>query len=394
MGALEGLKILDFSTLLPGPFSTLLLADLGADVLKVSSKSKPDIVIDYPPYVEGTDISANQAWLGRNKKTISLNLKSPEAIEIIKKLVMEYDIVMDQFRPGVMDKLGIGYEALKKINPRVIYCSLTGYGNTGAMKDAAGHDINYLSRSGNMDVAGRKSTGPALYNMQIADVAVGSMNSVIGILAAVYYRERTGEGQFIDIAMQDGLIPFTTMDGTAFLATGKEPKREGERLNGGCMYDFYETKDGKYISVGALEPKFWDNFCSAAGLPELSEGSIWPENIDEAKTKVRNRIKSKTRDEWIEIFKGKDACTEPVLSLKEALLEDEHNKERGAVVDVKLPGSDIFVKQLGCPIKLSKCPPEYREAGYPIGYHTKEIVGKLGFSEEEINEMEAKGVFR
>ena len=238
MGALEGLKILDFSTLLPGPFSTLLLADLGADVLKVSSKSKPDIVIDYPPYVEGTDISANQAWLGRNKKTISLNLKSPEAIEIIKKLVMEYDIVMDQFRPGVMDKLGIGYEALKKINPRVIYCSLTGYGNTGAMKDAAGHDINYLSRSGNMDVAGRKSTGPALYNMQIADVAVGSMNSVIGILAAVYYREKTGEGQFIDIAMQDGLIPFTTMDGTAFLATGKEPKREGERLNGGCMYDF------------------------------------------------------------------------------------------------------------------------------------------------------------
>ena len=171
MGALEGLKILDFSTLLPGPFSTLLLADLGADVLKVSSKSKPDIVLDYPPYVEGTDISANQAWLGRNKKTISLNLKSPEAIEIIKKLVMEYDIVMDQFRPGVMDKLGIGYEALKKINPRVIYCSLTGYGNTGAMKDAAGHDINYLSRSGNMDVAGRKSTGPALYNMQIADVA-------------------------------------------------------------------------------------------------------------------------------------------------------------------------------------------------------------------------------
>ena len=201
-------------------------------------------------------------------------------------------------------------------------------------------------------------------------------------------------GQFIDIAMQDGLIPFTTMDGTAFLATGKEPKREGERLNGGCMYDFYETKDGKYISVGALEPKFWDNFCNAVGLPELSEGSIWPENIDEAKAKVRERIRSKTRDEWTEIFKGKDACTEPVLSLKEALLEDEHNKERGAVVDVKLPDSGISVKQLGCPIKLSKCPPEYKFAGYPVGYHTKEIVSQLGFSEDEINKMEENGVFK
>ena len=395
MGALEGLKILDFSTLLPGPFATLMLADLGAEVLKVSSKSKPDIVIDYPPFVEGTDVSANQAWLGRNKKTISLNLKTSEAVEIVKKLVLEYDIVMDQFRPGVMDKLGLGYEELKKINPRLIYCSLTGYGSTGPMKDAAGHDINYLSRSGNMSVAGRKSTGPVLTNMQIADVAAGSMNSVIGILAAVYYREQTGKGQFIDVSMQDGLIPLTTMDGTAFLASGAEPEREGERLNGGCMYDFYETKDGKYISVGALEPQFWDNFCKCIDMPELSKGSIWPENISEVKERVHSKIREKTRDEWMEIFKGKDACTEPVLSLKEALEEDEHNRQRGVVTEVKLPLNEgVAVKQLACPIKLSVTPPEYKFAGYPVGYHTEEIMKKLGFSQEEIRGLEEKDVFK
>lgn len=225
-GALEGLKILDFSTLLPGPFATTMLADLGAEVLKISGPGKPDIVLDYPPFIEGTDVSANQAWLGRNKKTMLLNLKKPEAVDIVKKLIMEYDIVMEQFRPGVMEKLGLGYEALAEINPHLIYCSLTGYGQTGPLSHRAGHDINYLARSGNMAQAGRTETGPVLTNMQVADVAVGSMNSVIGILAAVQYRNRTGKGQRVDIAMLDGLIPFNGMDGTAFLADGKVPKRE------------------------------------------------------------------------------------------------------------------------------------------------------------------------
>ncbi len=276
-GALEGLKILDFSTLLPGPFATTMLADLGAEVLKISGPGKPDIVLDYPPFIEGTTVSANQAWLGRNKKTMLLNLKKPGAVEVVKKLIMEYDIVMEQFRPGVMEKLGLGYEALAEINPRLIYCSLTGYGQTGPLSHRAGHDINYLARSGNMAQAGRAETGPVLTNMQVADVAVGSMNSVIGILAAVQYRNRTGKGQRVDIAMLDGLIPFNGMDGTAFLAAGKVPKREGERLNGGCMYDFYETKDGQYLSVGALEPKFWAEFCHCIGREDLIEGSVWPE---------------------------------------------------------------------------------------------------------------------
>ena len=174
------------------------------------------------PSVEGTDIAANEAWLGRNKRNIFLNLKHPKAIAIVKQLIQEYDIVIEQFRPGVMEKLGLGYEALKAVNPALIYCSLTGYGQTGPMAKAAGHDCNYLARSGNLAMAGYRDAGPAPMNIQIADICVGSMNSVVGILAAVQYRNRTGKGQYIDVAMLDGLVPFTAMDGTRFLATGED----------------------------------------------------------------------------------------------------------------------------------------------------------------------------
>lgn len=387
-GALEGLKILDFSTLLPGPFATTMLADLGAEVLKISGPGKPDIVLDYPPFIEGTTVSANQTWLGRNKKTMLLNLKKPGAVEVVKKLIMEYDIVMEQFRPGVMEKLGLGYEALAEINPRLIYCSLTGYGQTGPLSHRAGHDINYLARSGNMAQAGRAETGPVLTNMQVADVAVGSMNSVIGILAAVQYRNRTGKGQRVDIAMLDGLIPFNGMDGTAFLAAGKVPKREGERLNGGCMYDFYETKDGQYLSVGALEPKFWAEFCHCIGREDLIEGSVWPEDVKAVKEVIRGILKEKTRDEWMAVFDGRDVCVEPVLSVQEALLEDVHIRAREMVVEVELPLSDgKKVPQYGTAVKLSESPAQYRFGGYPVGYHTEAVLKALGCSDDAIESL-------
>lgn len=387
-GALEGLKILDFSTLLPGPFATTMLADLGAEVLKISGPGKPDIVLDYPPFIEGTTVSANQTWLGRNKKTMLLNLKKPGAVEVVKKLIMEYDIVMEQFRPGVMEKLGLGYEALAEINPRLIYCSLTGYGQTGPLSHRAGHDINYLARSGNMAQAGRAETGPVLTNMQVADVAVGSMNSVIGILAAVQYRNRTGKGQRVDIAMLDGLIPFNGMDGTAFLAAGKVPKREGERLNGGCIYDFYETKDGQYLSVGALEPKFWAEFCHCIGREDLIEGSVWPEDVKAVKEVIRGILKEKTRDEWMAVFDGRDVCVEPVLSVQEALLEDVHIRAREMVVEVELPLSDgKKVPQYGTAVKLSESPAQYRFGGYPVGYHTEAVLKALGCSDDVIESL-------
>ena len=391
MGSLDDLKILDFSTLLPGPYATLMLADMGAEVLKISSASRPDIVLDYPPFIGDTGVSASQAWLGRNKKTMFLNLKTGEGKAVVKELVKEYDIVLEQFRPGVMEKLGLGYEDLKAVNPKLIYCSLTGYGQTGPLRDAAGHDINYMSRSGIISQAGRRESGPSLMNFQIADIAVGSMNSVIGILAAVNYRKNTGKGQYIDVAMMDGCVPFNSLDGAGFLVSGKEPKREGERLNGGCIYDFYETKDGEYLSVGSLEPQFWSRFCTAIGREDLIEGTVYPPNIDEVKAEIRGILKTKTRDEWVEVFSHYDACVQPVLNLKEALLEDEQVKELEMVVDVKLPlHEDVSVKQLATAVKLSECPCEYKFAGYPTGYHTKEVIEQLGM---DYAELKAKGVF-
>ena len=391
MGALEGLKILDFSTLLPGPYATMMLADMGAEVLKISSAGRPDLVVNYEPFIGDSGISACQAWLGRNKKTMFLNLRTPEAREIIKELIMEYDIILEQFRPGVMNRLGIGYEELKAINPRLIYCALTGYGQTGPLRDAAGHDINYLARSGIISHAGKQESGPSLMNFQIADVAVGSMNSVIGILAAVYHRSMTGKGQFIDVSMLDGCIPFNSLDGAGFLVSGKQPGREQELLNGGCLYDYYETKDGEYMSVGSLEPKFWKEFCKAIEREDLIPETVWPKDIDRIKDEIRQIFKTRTKQEWVEIFDQYDACVQPVLNLEEALLEDQHIKERKMVVEVPLPTwGGKKVKQMATAIHLSECPCEYKYAGYPLGYHTREIIESLG---RDYDELEKKGVF-
>ena len=391
MGALDGLKILDFSTLLPGPYATMMLADMGAEVLKISSAGRPDLVVNYEPYIGDSGTSACQAWLGRNKKTMFLNLKTEEAREIIKELIMDYDIILEQFRPGVMARMGIGYEDLKAVNPRLIYCALTGYGQTGPLKDAAGHDINYLARSGIISHAGKQAGGPSLMNFQIADVAVGSMNSVIGILAAVYHRSMTGKGQFVDISMLDGCIPFNSLDGAGFLVSGKQPGREQELLNGGCIYDYYETKDGEYMSVGSLEPKFWKEFCKGIGREDLIPETVWPKDIDRVKGEIRQIFKTKTKEEWVEIFDQYDACVQPVLNLKEALLEDRHIKDRNMVVEVPMPtypGKNV--KQMATAIHLSESPCEYKYAGYPLGYHTREIIESLGKDYDELN---IKGVF-
>ena len=391
MGSLDGLKVLDFSTLLPGPYASLMLADMGAEVLTISSPSKYDLIQHYGAEIEGTGISACSAWLGRNKKTMFLNLKTAEGKEIVRRLISDYDIVLEQFRPGVMQKLGLGFDELRALNPRLIYCSLTGYGQTGPLADAAGHDINYMSRSGIISHAGRASDGPSLMNFQIADIAAGSMNAVIGILAAVYHREQTGQGQFVDISMMDGCVPFNSLDGADFLVSGRQPVREGEMLNGGCMYDYYETSDGGYMSVGSLEPKFWENFCRCLGREDLIAGTVSPENAGEIKEQIQTIFRTKTRDQWTEIFKDADACVQPVMDLNEALLQDEQIREREMVVEVGMPlHEDVKVTQMATAVKLSGTPCEYRHAGYPPGYHTREIIDSRGFDYDLLKE---KGVF-
>lgn len=390
-GPLEYLKILDFSTLLPGPYATLVLSDLGADILRVVSGSRPDMATLMPPFIPGTDISANSAWLGRGKRSITLDLKKSRAITIIKQLVSEYDIIVEQFRPGIMEKLGLGYDHLQEVNPGIIYCSLTGYGQDGPYSKRAGHDINYLSYSGLMSYSGRKAYGPVLTGMQIADLASGSNNLIIAILAAVLYRNNTGRGQHIDIAIMDGLMPFNALTGAAALVNNIDPVREGELLNGGSLYDFYETKDGGYISFGGLEPQFFSAFCNTIGCSDLIEGGVMPTNITQVKKRVQKAIRTKTRDEWKESFKNVDACVEPVLTLAEAL-NDPHVKHRGLVVDVELPDGG-FVRQFGSPIRFSEIPIKYSQAGQPAGTDNREVILQLGYSQEEFEEFKNCGLF-
>lgn len=390
-GPLEGLKILDFTTLLPGPFATMTLADLGAEVLAVISGSRPDLASFMPPFVPGTKLSAAAAYLGRGKRSLTLNLKDPRAEDIVDRLLATHDILIEQFRPGVMAKLGFSYETLREKHPSLIYCSLTGYGQTGPMKDRAGHDINYLARSGLMGYAGRRETGPTLMSMQIADVASGSYNSLIAILAAVIHRQRTGVGQHLDISMTDGAIAFNAMMAAAYLVTGEAAGREEFILNGGSLYDFYETADGQYLSFGGLEPQFFAAFCQAIERPDLIPGGVAPSEWARIKEEVRAIIRSKTRAEWEAIFALTDACVEPVLSLAEALNSDLA-KDRGMVVDVSLPEGGV-VRQLAHPIKYSATPPVYRRTGVAAGTHTHEVLREIGFAEDEVKGFEKTGLF-
>jgi alpha-methylacyl-CoA racemase len=390
-GPLNGLKILDFTTLLPGPYATMMLADMGAEVLRVLSGSRPDLASFMPPFLPSNDLSCNIAYLGRGKRCLTLNLKIASAVEIVHKLIKEYDIVIEQFRPGVMDKLGLGYEDLKVVNPSLIYCSLTGYGQTGPLKNRAGHDINYLARSGLMNYSGTKDKGPFLTGMQIADVASGSNNSVIGILAAVIHRKDTSKGQYIDISMTDGVMAFNAMTAAAYLAGAAEPQREQEFLNGGSLYDFYETKDGRYISFGGLEPQFSAAFCRTIGREDMIPHGIIPPDLEKVKKEIREIFRQKTRDQWTEIFSQVDACVEPVLSLAEAIA-DENTRAREMVVEFALPSGEKL-KQIANPIKFSLTKPEYRSLGCPAGTNTREVLLDIGYTEEQISDYERGGVF-
>ncbi|MEN6621389.1 MAG: CaiB/BaiF CoA-transferase family protein [Smithella sp.] len=387
---LTGLRVLDFTSLIPGPLATLYLADMGAEVLKIVSRSRPDINTLFPPIIPGSEISANGAYLGRNKRSMYLNLKDQRAGQIIHQLIMHYDIIIEQFRPGIMARAGLDYETLRFVNPAIIYCSITGYGQTGPLAERAGHDINYLARSGIMSYSGRKGEAPVSSGAFVADTS-GAVNALIGILAAVIGRNNTGEGQYIDISMTDSLIVLNN-HAAASLIDGSNPDYESTIFNGGSLYDYYETKDGKFMSVGPLENKFSFIFYETIGRPDLiSPRGIMPENKEEAKKQIRKIFKEKTRDEWVEIFCRVDACVEPVLSVQEAL-DNEQSRDREIVVEINLP-EGRKVRQPALPIKFSGYKPEYKKTGVSAGSDTKEIMKELGYSNEEISEMEKTGLF-
>lgn len=324
---LKGINVLDFSTLLPGPFATRYLADMGAEILRVEAPNKPDLLRSLPPLVtiKGETVGASYAYLNRDKAQITLDLKSPADIATLYELVRNIDIVIEGFRPGVMGKLKLSYAELSAINPRIIYCSITGYGQTGPLKNRAGHDANYLALSGLASYSG--TTKPVLSSVQIADIAAGSLHAVIGIQAALLERTVTGLGQFIDISMTDCCLALHGISGANALAQQKSPTFGSELLNGGFFYGYYETAEGRWLSVAGLEPKFVDAFCTAIQQPEWTMRFFDPLAQTALRADLSQLFKTLPMAHWVALFEQTDACVEPVLDILE-VQDHPHFKAR------------------------------------------------------------------
>jgi len=389
-GPLASLKILDFSTLIPGPFASMLLADLGADVVRIEAPHRPDLVRMTPPF-DG-ERSAWHSALNRNKRSLALDLKHPDAPAVVRQLVQTYDIVLEQFRPGVMDRLGVGYAALRAANPRLIYCAISAYGQTGPYRDRVGHDINLVAQSGIASHSGYAASGPPPLGVQIADVG-STFTAITGLLAAVIHRQQTGEGQLVDVSMFDAALSWIALAASQYLVGGVEPTREAGMLNGGGFYGYYRTRDDGYLAVGSLEPKFWMGFCRAIGRPDLVDLGYDPDPDAQARLKAAldAAIGERTLDEWRAVFAPLDLCVEPVLTTGQACAHPQA-QARTMVVDVPKPEGGVQ-RQIGAPIRFSAGEPIYRHVGATLGEHTVEIMGELGYSDAEIADMRRRGLF-
>ncbi|HEY7890607.1 MAG TPA: CoA transferase [Solirubrobacteraceae bacterium] len=396
---LGGIRVLDLSRLLPGGFCSLLLADFGAEVLKVEDTAMGDYIRWAPPYYDGAEDSARSALflsLNRNKRSIRIDLKSQEGREVLLRLVREYDVVLESFRPGVLDRLGVGYELMREENKGIVYCAITGYGQSGPKREASGHDMNYLGLVGLLGLSGEAGGPPVQSEGQIADIGGGALMAAFGIMAALRERDGSaarpgsGEGQLVDVSMADGALSWLAMVAGRYFADGLVPKR-GEQILAGALicYRPYECADG-WVTLGALEPKFWQAFCRGVGREELIERQF--ENPgSEAHAQVSEIFRSRTRAQW-EAFAGEhDCCLEPLLDLDEALAS-ALVRERGMVVELHQPGVEGGVRQLGVPIKLDRTPGEHdRLPGPALGEHTRAVLSETGYTHAQIEQLLATG---
>jgi crotonobetainyl-CoA:carnitine CoA-transferase CaiB-like acyl-CoA transferase len=394
MRPLEGIKVLDLTRLLPGPYGTMLLGDLGAEVIKIEEPERGDYARWNLPQING--VGSRHLLLNRNKKSMTLNLKASAGKEILRKMVEQgADVLVEQFRPGVMDRLGVGFKDMEKVNPRIIYCSVTGYGQDGPYRDLAGHDLNYIALAGILGLTGSKDGAPVIPGTQIADLVGGGLYAVIGILSALMARQKTGRGQYIDISMLDGVVSLLPDSAALFFAEGKAPRAGERRLTGGLpQYQVYQTRDGKYVAIGALEEKFWANLCRGIGKPEWAEEI--PKELQtrggEVKEEMTRIFKTKTQKEWLALLMHEDACVTAVQSLDE-VFRDPHVLHRQMLVETTHPQAGR-VRQIGVPIKFSETPGEVRTPAPEIGEHTEEILKELGFSQGEIDRLRKGGVIR
>ncbi len=392
---LAGVKVLDFTRLLPGGFCTLLLADLGADVLKVEDTAGGDYIRWMPPYYGGEPERANGTasayflGLNRNKRSLKLNLKHPDGREVLLRLAGDYDVLVESFRPGVMERLGVGYDTLRERNPRLVYCAISGYGQDGPLTERSGHDTNYLALSGLLGLTGRRDGPPIQSAGQIADLGGGGLMAAVGILAALIERQRSGEGQLVDVSMTDGALSWLAMVVARYFCEGGVPRRGELELAGGILCYFpYETKDGGWVALGALEPKFWRNWCEGVDRPDLIERQFeHPQS--EAGSEVAAVFKQRTRDEWAQFAGEHDCCLEPVLDLDEALASKLF-AARGMVVELEQPGIGR-VKQVGTPIKLSRTPADASGAAPALGGQTDDVLRDIGYDDETIARLREEG---
>jgi len=413
---LEGIRVLDLSRLLPGGFCSLLLADFGADVIKVEDTGMGDYIRWSPPYYEGAHDSAKSALflsLNRNKRSVRLDLKSDGGREALLALVRDADVVLESFRPGVLERLGVGYERMREVNPGIVYCAISGYGQDGPKRDASGHDMNYLGLVGLLGLTGAQGGGagggPIQSAGQIADLGGGALMAAFGIMAALRERDGSspqpavggrgagcagrqgsGEGQLVDVSMADGALSWLAMVAAAYFADGVVPRRGDLPLAGALIcYRPYECADG-WVSLGALEPKFWQAWCRGVGREDLIASQFERPGSD-AHAQVSEIFKARTRDEWEAFARRHDCCLEPVLELDEALAS-ELVRARAMVVEIEQPGAEHPVRQLGIPVKLARTPGEHaRLPGPALGEHTEELLREAGYTAEQVTELLASG---
>jgi len=396
---LTGIKLIDLTKLAPGPHCTMILGDLGADIIKVEEPGAPTGrraeqggATGKVRRVEGFGSVATNA-LARNKKSIGLNLKSAPGKEIYLRLVQNADVVVEEFRPGVAKRLGIDYETLSVTNPKLVYCAVTGFGQTGPFKNYVGHDLNYIATAGALSMIGRKDQPPSIPLNLLADYAGGGMHAAIGVLAALLARHQTGRGQYVDIAMLDGTMLLIAQALSTYFTTDKIPKRGNTASDGAApYYNLYETKDGKIITIGSVEPWFYANLCRALGceqyITDQHNHAKWTEMIE----RFAAIFKTRTRDEWFDYLSQSDICVGKMLTLDE-LEYDPQIRARNMIIEVETPTGEK-VRQVGISIKLSDTPGSIRSLAPKLGQHTEEVLGGLGYSQSDIERWREDGSIR
>ncbi len=397
-GPLSGIKVLDLTKLAPGPFCTMILGDFGADIIKIEEPGAPTgrraqqagPAQAHPRASGGAALSP----LNRNKKSIGINLKSEAGREIYFRLARDADVVVEEYRPGVAARLGIDYEKLAALNPRLVYCAITGFGQTGPYRNLVGHDLNYIATAGVLSLFGRSpKQPPTIPHNLIADYAGGGMHGAIGVMAAIIARQTTGRGQYVDISMMDGSLALLAQAFATYFATGEVGPR-GETIMDGAMpnYDTYLTSDDKYITVAAMEPWFFANLCRLAGREDLIPYEFSRERRGELRQSLTDMFKTKTRDQWFEIMSKTDICASKMLTLDE-VPDDPQVKARNMILELEAPDGRK-VRQVGISVKLSDTPGSVRSLGPSLGQHTGEILGGLGYSAAEIEKWREEGAIR